>query len=71
MWTFNKWKSGSIIRRLFKFHLAVGLSLLVNYVMYLALLLVGFPPLVAMFIAVLASFVARYFLSVTYVWEIY
>lgn len=72
-WTFRNEKvmEKSLIRRLAKFHLAVGASLVATYVTYLALLLAVPSPLTAMVIAVLVGTLVRYLLSIKYVWMLY
>lgn len=69
--TFRKEKAkGTVLTRLWKYHVATALGALINYLTLLALFYVfGVEPLISNIIGILLGFLANYALSEHYVWE--
>lgn len=68
LWTFRDRRSGSVILRLIKFH-GSALGPIINYIVYVILLLFGVNYLVADAIGILCGFISNYLFSELIVWR--
>mgnify|MGYP000061759050 CR=1 FL=1 len=68
IWTFKRFRAGSFHIRLIKYHFAVAVGALVNYVVLLLLTFLGVFYLLANLIGIFLGYVANYVLSELLVW---
>jgi len=69
IWTFRRYRSGSFILRLFKYHIAVAIGGIINYVILLTLTFLGVYFLLANLVGIFMGYVANYLLSEVMVWK--
>ena len=69
LWTFRKRRGGLFITRCLKYHGAVGLGAIVNFVTLLTLAYTGIHYLIANLIGIFLGFIANYIGSETIVWS--
>jgi len=69
IWTFRSRRSGSILRRLGKFHISRLAGLAVNYIVLIVLSFIGINPLIADLAGIVLGYVVNYILSEVYVWR--
>ncbi len=70
LWTFRKRRGGSFVSRLLKYHGAVALGAVINFLTLLVLVQTGVHFLVANLAGIFLGFAANYAGSETVVWSI-
>lgn len=68
LWTFRRRRTGRWLSRLIKYHGAVAVGGVTNYVILLALTFTGLNPMAANLIGIVSGFTANYLLSEVAVW---
>lgn len=68
LWTFRDLKKGSLLKRLFNFHVAAASGFLVQVAVYFALKSLGVHYLVANFVGILLSFIVRFLVNRHVTW---
>ncbi|RLG74030.1 MAG: hypothetical protein DRO23_07705 [Thermoprotei archaeon] len=68
IWTFKRFRTGSLYMRLAKYHFAVAVGALVNYIILLLLTFLGIFYLLANLVGIFLGYLANYLLSELLVW---
>lgn len=69
IWTFRDRRHGGVLSRLLKYHAAVALGVVVNYLTMAVLVLLGWAYLLAHFTGIIAGFITNYICGELFVWS--